>query len=51
MRLHKRVGREGLEPSRPFGQEILSLQRLPFRHRPIEYLLCHDTIIFPHIRQ
>ena len=30
----RKVGREGVEPSRPFGQEILSLQRLPFRHRP-----------------
>src|SRR5690349_7973753 len=29
------MGREGLEPSRPFGQEILSLQCLPFHHRPI----------------
>lgn len=23
---------EGLEPSRPYGQGILSPQRLPFRH-------------------
>jgi hypothetical protein len=22
----------GLEPPRPYGQQILSLQRLPFRH-------------------
>lgn len=28
------VGKEGLEPSRPHGQWILSPQRLPFRHFP-----------------
>ncbi len=28
------VGLAGLEPARPYGQQILSLQRLPFRHRP-----------------
>ena len=28
------MGREGIEPSRPCGQRILSPQRLPFRHRP-----------------
>ena len=30
------VGREGVEPSRSFLQRILSPQRLPFRHRPID---------------
>ena len=34
---------EGLEPSRPFGQRILSPLRLPFRHpgryvRPLLYI-------------
>lgn len=29
-----RLGRAGIEPARPFGQGILSPQRLPFRHRP-----------------
>lgn len=28
------VGPAGLEPARPYGQQILSLQRLPFRHGP-----------------
>lgn len=28
------VGEEGVEPSRPCGQQILSLSRLPFRHSP-----------------
>ena len=28
------VGEEGLEPSRPCGQQILSLPRMPFRHSP-----------------
>lgn len=28
------VGPAGLEPARPCGQQILSLQRLPFRHGP-----------------
>ncbi len=32
------VGLAGLEPARPYGQQILSLQRLPFRHRPIRGL-------------
>lgn len=27
----------GLEPARPYGQEILSLQRLPFRHGGVAY--------------
>ncbi len=27
---------EGLEPPRPIGQQILSLQRLPFRHTGID---------------
>ena len=26
------VLKAGLEPARPYGQEILSLRRLPFRH-------------------
>ena len=29
------VGKEGLEPSRPFGHAILSRGRLPFRHLPV----------------
>jgi hypothetical protein len=37
------VGREGVEPSRPCGQEILSLRRLPFRHRP--FYKHHDSIM------
>lgn len=28
------MGAEGLEPSRPYDQQILSLLRLPFRHAP-----------------
>ena len=28
------MGRGGLEPPRPCGQQILSLSRLPFRHQP-----------------
>ncbi len=28
------MGAEGLEPSRPYSQQILSLLRLPFRHAP-----------------
>jgi transposase len=31
-RLDRLVRTVGLEPTRPEGQEILSLQRLPFRH-------------------
>lgn len=34
LRRKKMVGLAGLEPARPYGQQILSLQRLPFRHRP-----------------
>ncbi len=30
------VGPAGLEPARPYGQQILSLQRLPFRHGPLK---------------
>jgi hypothetical protein len=33
------MGAEGLEPSRPYGQQILSLLRLPFRHAPVTLLL------------
>ncbi len=29
------MGREGIEPSRPFSRGILSPLRLPFRHRPM----------------
>jgi hypothetical protein len=29
------MGAEGLEPSRPYSQQILSLLRLPFRHAPL----------------
>jgi len=29
----------GLEPARPYGQQILSLQRLPFRHTRLENLV------------
>jgi hypothetical protein len=37
MKVVKRLGkgmvpRAGVEPARPFGQRILSPQRLPFRH-------------------
>ncbi len=32
----KMVGPAGLEPARPYGQQILSLQRLPFRHGPLK---------------
>ena len=28
------MGAEGLEPSRPYDQQILNLLRLPFRHAP-----------------
>ena len=28
------LGEAGFEPARPYGQEILNLQRLPFRHTP-----------------
>lgn len=31
---YEMVGPAGLEPARPYGQQILSLQRLPFRHGP-----------------
>ena len=30
--IEKLVPRAGVEPARPFGQRILSPQRLPFRH-------------------
>lgn len=30
------VGPAGLEPARPYEQQILSLQRLPFRHGPLK---------------
>ena len=44
------VPEAGLEPARPYGQEILSLQRLPFRHSGIlavfqiikEHLFCYS---------
>src|SRR5712692_7694286 len=45
------MGREGLEPSRPFSQEILSLQCLPFHHRPLPGSFacgCDDTILTCH---
>lgn len=46
------VGREGLEPSRPFSQEILSLQCLPFHHRPSCDKLCaYDSIMSQPFRQ
>ena len=32
------VPRAGVEPARPFGQRILSPQRLPFRHPGISCL-------------
>ena len=32
------VPRAGVEPARPFGQRILSPQRLPFRHPGIYQL-------------
>jgi len=40
----------GLEPTRPLGQQILSLPRLPFRHAGIQYLpagycICRQIII------
>src|SRR5690242_11926318 len=44
----RKVGREGLEPSRPCSQEILSLQCLPFHHRPLlarGVLGCDDMIV------
>jgi hypothetical protein len=31
------MGAEGLEPSRPYSQQILSLLRLPFRHAPVKF--------------
>ena len=34
--LFKEVPPTGLEPVRPCGQQILSLQRLPFRHGGID---------------
>ncbi len=37
------VGKEGLEPSRPSGQQILSLQRMPFRHLPIMHVFANST--------
>jgi hypothetical protein len=45
----EKVGREGVEPSRPCGQEILSLRRLPFRHRPLYKY--HDSIMLWRFRQ
>ena len=35
----KLVPRAGVEPARPFGQRILSPQRLPFRHPGIRLSL------------
>ena len=34
-----RVGRIGVEPTRPFGPRILSPLRLPFRHRPMSEMI------------
>ena len=36
------VGPAGLEPARPYGQQILSLQRLPFRHGPLKQILVNN---------
>ena len=36
------VGRVGFEPTRPHGQKILSLRRLPFRHRPRSAQFYHN---------
>ena len=36
------VPRAGVEPARPFGQRILSPQRLPFRHPGI----CKPSLTF-----
>ena len=47
------MGEAGFEPACPFGQEILSLQRLPFRHSPsgfgpsIMSPIAPDCQIFP----
>lgn len=35
----------GLEPARPYGQQILSLQRIPFRHAGSVFL----TILPPYL--
>ena len=32
------MGAEGLEPSQPCDQQILSLVRLPFRHAPVIHI-------------
>jgi hypothetical protein len=44
---HQKLGEAGVEPARPFGQEILNLQRLPFRHSP--KWLGHRTLNEPAI--
>lgn len=42
------VGREGLEPSFAFASDILSVVRIPFRHRPTltEYKLAEIQTSF-----
>lgn len=40
------VPRAGVEPARPFGQRILSPQRLPFRHPGI----CQLNLMFKALR-
>jgi hypothetical protein len=47
-RLMKKVGRGGVEPPRHCWQEILSLRRLPFRHRPV---FSNDTTMLQPFRQ
>ena len=43
------VGRGGLEPPRPCGQQILSLSRLPFRHQPSYFFYYTKKTNFAHL--
>jgi hypothetical protein len=36
---------EGLEPPRPYEQQILSLSRLPFRHRGLTGAPCSGQLL------
>ena len=45
------MGAEGLEPSRPYDQQILNLLRLPFRHAPNIAILLEPYQAFDRLLQ
>jgi hypothetical protein len=39
------MGWKGVEPSRSFEREILSLLRLPFRHQPVTTIVARARLL------